>query len=144
MKLLMCLALAVAVNARAEQQAPPAAGAAPKTGNNVTIFDDRVFNLESNGNPDTRTSVGGATRYLDNTKEFNYNSETRRKAMQGCESLREGNYSAYSECVNGRLSKDPDSSGSRGLDSLSRKKKPMIDELRPDPATGEDLGIGED
>ncbi|MBY0370715.1 hypothetical protein K2X33_08515 [bacterium] len=122
--------------ALAENQ-PQQAGA---KGSNVTIFDDTVFNLNGSQDPDTRTSVGGNTRYLDKTKNFDYNSETRQNAIGGCDSLREKSYKAFQECVNSKLSPSRGSS-SVGTESLIQKK-PVE---RPDPATGDpDLGIGDD
>lgn len=141
MKLLLALALGSGFPLWAETPAPAAAS---KGSDNISKFDDGVFNLNGNSDPDTRTSAGGTTRYLDKAKDFDYNSETRATALKGCDSLRESSNAAWRECVAARLKSGSSNPDSRKLDSVIRKKSPAVED-RPSPATGEeDLGIGED
>jgi hypothetical protein len=80
----------------------PAAGS-----NGIKIWDDRVFDLSGGtAEPETRTSVGGSRRYLDKTKELDYNTEQRARWMASCASLKDSNFKAYGECVETQKKKE--------------------------------------
>jgi hypothetical protein len=80
----------------------PAAGA-----NNIKIWDDRVFDLNGGTQePESRTSNGGTRRYLDKTKDLDYNTEQRDRWMKSCASLRESDFKAYGDCVDAQKKKE--------------------------------------
>lgn len=97
-------------HAEAPNTAPtaPVSPTAPSpANNNIKIFDDRVFDLGGGTyTPETRTSPGGNTRYLDKDKELNYNTEQRGRWMAACESLKETDFKAYSQCVESQKKKE--------------------------------------
>ncbi len=108
---------------------------------NITIFDDRTFNLDGGtAVPETRKSAGGNTRYLDKGKELDYNSAQRDAWIASCETLREKNYGAFKDCVAKAKKKElggrtgfgarESSSGSDGLNGLLPPP-----EARPSPPT---------
>jgi hypothetical protein len=73
---------------------------APATGNNIKIFDDRVFNLDGGTSvPEFRVSPGGTVRYLDNTKELNYTVEQRDRWLKNCAALKEVDFKRFKDCV---------------------------------------------
>jgi hypothetical protein len=72
--------------------------------NNITIFDDRVFNLDGGTvSSETRQGANGANRYLDKTKELDYNAPDREKGIAACQPLKERNFKAFRECVAAHL-----------------------------------------
>ncbi len=115
------------------QAAPPAnLNPQPAAGSNgIKIWDDRVFDLNGGtAEPETRTSAGGSRRYLDKTKELDYNTEQRARWMGACASLKDSNFKAYGECVEAQKkkelgsrtnfgSREGASSGSEGLNKPS-------------------------
>ncbi len=88
--------------------APAAPGAqAPAASNNIKIFDDRVFNLDGGTSvPESRVSPGGTTRYIDNTKELDYNTEQRDRWLKNCAALKEVDFKAFKECVESQKRKE--------------------------------------
>lgn len=87
-------------NPQQPTQPKPASG-----GNNVKVFDDGVFNLQSQQNapPTTKTSPRGNTYYT--AEEPNYNSQQRGNWIKSCEHLAE-NPQAYRDCFNAEKTAD--------------------------------------
>jgi hypothetical protein len=107
---LLALFLADASISETPNQAPSVSPTQPlpsSNGNNIKIFDDRVFNLEGGTSvPETRVSPSGTTRYLDNTKELDYNTEQRDRWLKNCASLKEVDYKAFRDCVESQKKKE--------------------------------------
>lgn len=80
----------------------------PAANNNIKIFDDRVFNLDGGTSlPDARVSPrSGEMRYLDNSKELDYNTEQRDRWLKNCASLKEVDFKAFKECVESQKRKE--------------------------------------
>ncbi len=123
--------------ALAEGQAPPqyqpnpGQPLAPSGGNNIKVFDDKVFDIGGGSNgPETRTSAGGNTRYLDKEKEYNTNTEQRNRYIRSCEKYKDISSEQFRNCVAGEQAKDTKDkgvfgvreprSGSDGLNSPSK------------------------
>lgn len=111
--------------------------------NSISIFDDRTFNLDGGTNsPETRQSIRGNTRYLDKSKELDYNAPQRERWIAACESLKERDFKAFQECVASQKKKELGSrtnfgireprSGSDGLNSPAGGPRGM-DGIRPAP-----------
>lgn len=91
-----------------QQQQPQGPTVVPqRPAGGVQIWDDRVFNLDGGTvAPETRTSVGGSTRYLDKTKEFDDNTEQRARWMKNCQSARDTNMKSYRDCMDEQKKKE--------------------------------------
>lgn len=103
----------------------------PNNSNNIQVFDNKVFDIGGgNGAPETRTSAGGNTRYLDKEKEYNTNTEQRSRYIRSCEKYKDISSEQFRNCVAGEQAKDSKDktvfgareprSGSDGLNSPAK------------------------
>lgn len=92
-------------------------------GGNIKIFDDKVFDLNGGTtNTDTRSGADGKGRYLDKSKELNYNTEQYERWKASCDSLKEKDMKAYRACVESKKKKELGSRSNFGTSDFGTRE----------------------